>query len=111
MGDSTSLQGTLADMGAMGAMMGAGKAVGAVALLGKGIGKGVGAGKKRRASNNEKKFEVKSLLAEKQGLGKAKYEMDSKGKMKFAGFKLDEKMKGSKDAFNSLKFDKKEFKL
>lgn len=111
MGDSTSLQGTIADMGAMGAMMGAGKLVGIAALGAKGIGKGVNAGKKRRASNNAKKFEFMSLMGEKKGLGKVKYELDSKGKMKFAGFKLNDKMKGSKDAFNKLKIDKKEFKL
>ncbi|MCQ3908885.1 MAG: hypothetical protein MJ200_05150 [Mycoplasmoidaceae bacterium] len=115
MGDSTSLQGTIADMGAMGAMMGAGKLVGIAALGAKGIAGGAKAGKKKANIRKQDKegllSELKAMKAEKLGLGKAKYELNSSGKMQFAGFKLNDKMKGSKDAFNKLQVEKKEFKL
>ena len=83
MGDSTSLAGTLADMGAMKSMMGAGVIVGGIALGGKLLSKMMN-------------------FAQAKGLGKIQYSIGAKGKAVVSGFKFNPKMQNAAQEYSKL---------
>ena len=106
MGDSTSLAGTLTDIGAMKTMMGAGAIVGGITLGGKLITKGSKAAAAKRGADKTNKL---MNFAQSKGLGKIQYTIDSKGKAVASGFKFNDKMQNSAKLYNDL-MKSKEFK-
>lgn len=115
MGDSTSLQGTIADMGAMGTMMGAGKLVGMAALGSK---VALTGGKKAVGNIVSGKANVKNnkiwQAAEKAGIGHRTYSLDRRGRMQVSGFELKGKsaseLKNSQNGLNALMKNKSAWK-
>ena len=105
-GDSTSLAGTLTDIGAMKSMMGAGAIVGGLAISGKLLTKGGKAVLQRKSAGKVNKA---MNLAQAKGLGKIQYSLNSKGKAVASGFKFNDKMQNSAKIYNDL-MKSKEFK-
>lgn len=99
MGDSTSLAGTLADMGAMKSMMGAGVIVGGIALGGKLLSKG---GKAAVAKRSATKTNKMMNFAQAKGLGKIQYSIGAKGKAVVSGFKFNPKMQNAAQEYSKL---------
>ena len=99
MGDSTSLAGTLADMGAMKSMMGAGVIVGGIALGGKLLSKG---GKAAVAKRSATKTNKMMNFAQSKGLGKIQYSIGAKGKAVVSGFKFNPKMQNAAQEYSKL---------
>ena len=99
MGDSTSLAGTLADIGAMKSMMGAGVIVGGIALGGKLLSKG---GKAAVAKRSATKTNKMMNFAQSKGLGKIQYSIGAKGKAVVSGFKFNPKMQNAAQEYSKL---------
>lgn len=99
MGDSTSLAGTLADIGAMKSMMGAGALVGGLALSGKLLTKG---GKAAVAKRSATKTNKMMNFAQSKGLGKIQYSIGAKGKAVVSGFKFNPKMQNAAQEYSKL---------
>ena len=99
MGDSTSLAGTLADIGAMKSMMGAGVIVGGIALGGKLLSKG---GKAAVAKRSATKTNKMMNFAQAKGLGKIQYSIGAKGKAVVSGFKFNPKMQNAAQEYSKL---------
>ena len=99
MGDSTSLAGTLADIGAMKSMMGAGALVGGLALSGKLLTKG---GKAVAAKRSATKTNKMMNFAQAKGLGKIQYSIGAKGKAVASGFKFNPKMQNAAQEYSKL---------
>lgn len=99
MGDSTSLAGTLADIGAMKSMMGAGALVGGLALSGKLLTKG---GKAVAAKRSATKTNKMMNFAQAKGLGKIQYSIGAKGKAVVSGFKFNPKMQNAAQEYSKL---------
>lgn len=99
MGDSTSLAGTLADIGAMKSMMGAGALVGGLALSGKLLTKG---GKAVAAKRSATKTNKMMNFAQAKGFGKIQYSIGAKGKAVVSGFKFNPKMQNAAQEYSKL---------
>ena len=99
MGDSTSLAGTLADIGAMKSMMGAGVIVGGITLGGKLLSKG---GKAAVAKRSATKTNKMMNFAQTKGLGKIQYSIGAKGKAVVSGFKFNPKMQNAAQEYSKL---------
>lgn len=99
MGDSTSLAGTLADIGAMKSMMGAGALVGGLALSGKLLTKGGKAAVTKRSATKTNKM---MNFAQSKGLGKIQYSIGAKGKAVVSGFKFNPKMQNAAQEYSKL---------